>query len=96
MLYYAAVCLCPDVIPPPPVADCDTETRQITGGNFTGNVADFGGFLYKEGAGNTSCTGASVEKHQGVDGGAIYAVDGATLEWECDLVENVALSGPAM
>lgn len=69
---------------------------QITGGNFTDNEADFGGFLYKEGPGNTSCTGASILGHTGVDGGAIYAVDKAVLDWACDLGNNLALAGPAM
>lgn len=73
-------------------------TNQITGGTFTSNEADFGGFLYKEGAGSATCTGAatSVTGHRGVDGGAIYAVKGASLEWGCDLVANKALAGPAM
>lgn len=55
--------------------------------------------MYKEGAGNATCTGGaatSVTGHRGVDGGAIYAVKGATLDWSCDLVENQALAGPAM
>lgn len=69
---------------------------QITGGTFTGNEADFGGFLYVEGDGATSCEGASVEENSGVDGGAIYAVDGATVNWSCHLINNEALSGPAM
>ena len=69
---------------------------KITGGTFTENKADFGGFLYVEGDGTSSCMGASVVRHSGVDGGAIYAVDGAFLEWACDLVENKALVGPAM
>ncbi|CAN0330304.1 unnamed protein product [Ascophyllum nodosum] len=69
---------------------------EITGGSFTENFADFGGFLYAEGDGITSCTEASVEGHEGVDGGAIYAVDGAVLEWACDLKENEALAGPAI
>lgn len=69
---------------------------QITGGIFVANMADFGGFLYKEGGGKATCTGASIVGHIGVDGGAIYAVDDADLYWECDLIENVALSGPAM
>lgn len=71
-------------------------SSQITGGEFTDNEADFGGFLYKEGAGNTSCQGASVLRHKGVDGGAIYIVEDAILDWECDLGENSALAGPAM
>lgn len=68
----------------------------MTGGNFTGNEADFGGFLYKEGAGKVSCDNALIEKNKGVDGGAIYAINSATLEWDCDLRGNSALSGPAM
>ena len=70
--------------------------RQITGGIFTDNTADYGGFLYNNGKGTASCTNASILRHEGVDGGAIYAVDGATLEWACDLGENSALAGPAM
>ena len=70
--------------------------RQITGGNFSKNEADFGGFMYKEGKGNASCEGASILEHNGVDGGAIYAVEDAKLEWACDLGENTALAGPAM
>ncbi|CBJ26637.1 adhesin-like protein [Ectocarpus siliculosus] len=69
---------------------------NITQGTFTNNEADFGGFLYKEGPGNASCTGASVVGHRGVDGGAVYAVEGAKLEWGCDLVNNSALAGPAI
>lgn len=68
----------------------------MTGGTYENNSADFGGFLYKEGEGSTSCSGASIEHHEGVDGGAIYAVDGAVLDWECDLIKNSALAGPAM
>ena len=49
-----------------------------------------------EGDGITSCTGASLVGHEGVDGGAIYAVDDAVIDWACDLVENKALAGPAM
>ncbi|CAN0005479.1 unnamed protein product [Ectocarpus fasciculatus] len=69
---------------------------NITQGTFTNNVADFGGFLYKEGEGTASCTGASVTGHRGVDGGAVYAGEGAKLEWGCDLVNNYALAGPAI
>lgn len=69
---------------------------QITGGTFVANEADLGGFLFKEGDGKATCTGASILGHKGVDGGAIYAVDGADLYWECDLINNEALSGPAM
>lgn len=70
--------------------------NQITGGGFAKNMADYGGFLYKEGEGETSCTGASILQHQGVDGGAIHAVDGAVLDWACDIGNNSALAGPAM
>ena len=69
---------------------------QITGGIFTENEADFGGFLYAQGEGKTSCNGSSVERHSGVDGGAIYAVDGAVLDWACHLKDNKAFMGPAM
>ena len=72
------------------------RVSKITGGTFTKNKADFGGFLYVQGSGTSSCTGASVVEHSGIDGGAIYAVDGAVLEWACDLVKNKALVGPAM
>lgn len=69
---------------------------QITGGEFTSNNADFGGFLYKDGSGNASCVGVTIEGHEALDGGAIYVVDDVELEWECDLVRNKALVGPAM
>lgn len=69
---------------------------QITGGTFTDNTADFGGFLYTEGDGLSSCKGASVVNHNAVDGGAIYAVEDAEVDWACHLVKNRALSGPAM
>ena len=69
---------------------------QITGGIFTENEADFGGFLYVKGEGNASCNGSSVERHRGVNGGAIYAVDEAVLYWACHLVDNKAFMGPAM
>ncbi|CAM9101274.1 unnamed protein product, partial [Laminaria digitata] len=69
---------------------------QITGGNFTNNKADFGGFLYKGGAGETSCTGASILGHEAVDGGAIYAVDDATVHWECDIRDTSAITGPGI
>lgn len=49
-----------------------------------------------EGAGTTSCEGGSVEKHRGVDGGAVYAVEDAVVDWACHLIDNEALSGPAM
>ena len=52
--------------------------------------------MYKEGDGNASCEGASILEHEGVDGGAIYAVDDAELDWACDLEGNSALAGPAM
>lgn len=69
---------------------------QITGGTFSSNTADFGGFLYKEGKGTASCVGASIQDNKGVDGGAIYADEDATLDWACDLKGNFALAGPAM
>lgn len=69
---------------------------KVTGGNFTANLADFGGFLYKDGAGLATCTAASITDHQGVNGGAIYAVGEAEIEWECDVGRSHALSGPAM
>ena len=52
--------------------------------------------MYKEGEGNASCEGASILNHTGVDGGAIYVVEDAVLDWACDLEENIALAGPAM
>ena len=69
---------------------------QITGGNFSSNEADFGGFLHKEGDGTVSCEEASILLNKGVDGGAIHAVQDAVLDWACDLRENSALAGPAM
>lgn len=68
----------------------------MEGGNFIYNKADFGGFLYKKGAGQTRCSGTSIEMHSALDGGAIYALHNATLDWECDLLRNTALAGPAM
>ncbi|CBJ33130.1 polymorphic outer membrane protein [Ectocarpus siliculosus] len=69
---------------------------EVTGGTFISNKADFGGFLYKASKRNATCSGATVLKHEGVDGDAIYAIDGANLEWECNLRENSALIGPAI
>lgn len=74
----------------------DRGVHQISGGVFARNKADYGGFLYKVGVGNTICSNATIEGNVGVDGGAIYAVDGAIVDWECDLVENTALTAPAM
>lgn len=68
----------------------------MTGGSFTNNQAILGGFLYKEGKGSTRCSGATVEGNSALDGGAIYVLDDTTLEWECDLIGNAALSGPGM
>lgn len=59
-------------------------------------MADFGGFLYKEGEGTGTCNGASILASKGVDGGAIYAVHNAVLHWNCHLKDNAALAGPAM
>lgn len=70
--------------------------RQITGGSFFANSADWGGVLHKEGAGNVSCSGASVVGNKAVDGGGAYVVANATVEWACELGANSALSGPAM
>lgn len=69
---------------------------QITGGTFMRSTANFGGFLYAEGDGNTSCSGASVIENSGVDGGAIYAVEDVVVDWACHLIDKKALSGPAM
>ena len=69
---------------------------QITGGNFTRNTADFGGFLYVEGGAKAVCAGASVVGHRAIDGGAVYAAKNVVLDWACDLVENESLVGPAM
>lgn len=69
---------------------------QINGGTFTSNKAGFGGCLYVEGDGVTTCEGGSVEKNSGFDGGAIYAVKANVVEWACHLIGNEALSGPAM
>lgn len=52
--------------------------------------------MYAEASGNTSCEGASVEGNIAVNGGAIYAVDGAVVDCACHLIGNEALSGPAM
>ena len=52
--------------------------------------------MYVEGDGNTSCIGTTVEKNSAVDGGAIYAVDDAVLDWACALIGNEAITGPAM
>lgn len=70
--------------------------KQITGGNFSGNKADFGGFMYRTGQGDTSCEGTSILAHESVDGGAIYAIDGATVHWACDIRDNSAISAAAM
>lgn len=69
---------------------------KITGGTFSGNRADFGGFLYNRGAGDVSCVGGSVEGNQAVDGGGVYILENATLDWACGLSGNTALSGPAL
>lgn len=81
---------------PPRLSFLNCFLFQIKGGVFAHNKADFGGFLYKKGVGDTSCSGAVIEQHTGVDGGAIYALDDAKLEWECDLLKNTAVAGPAM
>jgi len=81
---------------PNPFFSLTEPSHKITGGAFFSNNADFGGFLYKKGAGSVSCTGASAERNQAVDGGGVYAVENATLSWSCDLVGNSALSGPAV
>lgn len=70
--------------------------KQITGGNFSGNKADFGAFMYRTGPGETSCEGVSILDHEAVDGGAIYAIDGATVDWACDIRDNSAISAAAM
>lgn len=80
----------------PPRAPLPAETAQITGGNFTDNEADFGGFLYKRGEGTASCSGAYIARNSALDGGALYVSDDATLDWQCDLNMNSALSGAAM
>lgn len=52
--------------------------------------------MNKRGPGHASCIGASINHHEGLDGGAIYAVDGANITWACDIANNSALSAPAM
>lgn len=52
--------------------------------------------MHKEGDGIASCEGASILRHTGKDGGTIYAIEGAVLDWRCDLQENVGLAGPTM
>lgn len=79
-----------------PVFRLSQQNIQISGGAFIGNEANFGGFLYKEGKGKVSCAGASIIESEALDGGALYLVDAEDLEWECDLIENEALVGPAM
>lgn len=69
---------------------------QVTGGEFVQNKADYGGFLYMERQGTATCSGSRVANHEAVIGGAIFAMDGSTLSWECDLEKNSALVGPAM
>lgn len=69
---------------------------QVTGGTFVKNEASFGGFLHKNGKGNCSCSGSTIEGHIALDGGAVYAFDDAVLDWQCNLVGNFALSGPAL
>lgn len=69
---------------------------QITGGTFSNNMAEFGGFLHKEGAGETSCKGASIQHNRAADGGAMHVVDGATVDWACDIRSNTAITGGAM
>ena len=69
---------------------------QITGGIFTRNTADYGGFLYAESKSKTVCAGVFVMGHTAVYGGAIYATEEAVLDWACDLAGNEALLGPAM
>lgn len=68
---------------------------QVSGGAYEGNEAIFGGFISTSGSGNTTCSGASIKKNRGLNGGAIYAVD-ATLDWVCGLAENEAITGSAM
>lgn len=63
---------------------------------FSENNADFGGFLHKKGAGTASCEGAAILNNTSLGGGALYAVDGATILWECDIGNNFALAGPAV
>lgn len=72
------------------------ENTQITGGTFSENEADFGGFLYKEGEGTASCTGALIERSEALDGGALYLADSVELDWGCDLIDNKALVASAM
>ena len=52
--------------------------------------------MFARGGGTMSCKGATVEGSSAVDGGGLYIISGATMEWECDLISNSALSGPGM
>lgn len=69
---------------------------QVKGGDFAANEAESGGFLYKEGSGNASCVGGTIQGHSAFEGGAIYVVGRVELEWNCDLITNRAVLGPAM
>lgn len=69
---------------------------QVNNGSYMHNEADFGGFIHKEGQGNATCSGAYVANNTGLNGGAIYAFGGANLDWQCELVNNSAVSGAAM
>ena len=60
------------------------------------NTAAYGGFLYKKGRGHVLCMGASIRQQTALEGGAIYAVDGANITWTCDMANNSATLGTAM
>lgn len=66
------------------------------GGDFRDNKASYGGFLFKREESTVLCSEAIIERHEAIEGGAIYAMDESILDWRCDLVENTAVSGPAM
>lgn len=70
--------------------------RQIKGGTFSNHIADFGGFLFAESGSHASCTGVSILNNHAVEGGAIYATNGVTLDWACHIGQSFALAGPAM
>eukprot|EP00904_Undaria_pinnatifida_P010819 jgi/Undpi1/6868/HiC_scaffold_21.g09344.m1 len=69
---------------------------QIKGGTFTNHIADFGGFLFAESGSHASCTGVSILNNHAVEGGAIYATNGVTLDWACHIEQSFALAGPAI
>lgn len=49
-----------------------------------------------EGPGHASCSGAIMENNSGLDGGVVYIMSDASLDWQCDMINNYALVGGAM